>query len=144
MSTNTKRSHDSTPTKGGRGSPKKAKTPPEKSEQNMSLTTGGVYEIRVCRLTTGENLYKIVNENDNNDAYLRNLSDTVKDESGELKKVYKLHGELVRRVSRYDDDIMKNSKNRYYRNYFLQYSKEKKDNEKFHLDTALAIKKVRF
>ena len=54
-----------TPTKDKGGTPttpKKAKTPPEKGEQQMTLATGATYEVRLVRCVTGANLYKVTNE----------------------------------------------------------------------------------
>ena len=123
--------------------PKKAKTPPEKTESNMNLATGATYEIRVVRCVTGANMYKVVNENDTNDAYVRNIgAEALKDPAHELSKLYKLRGELTRRRSHLEDEPLKNSKNRYDRHYFLQWAPDDQEKEIFQYNTALAIKTV--
>ena len=123
-------------------SPKKARTPPEKLERDMNLATGATYEIRVARLSTGENIYKIINENDTNDAFDRKLEDGIKENTLKLSSHLKLRGSVARRQSLYDDETLKNTKNRYNRHYFLQYCASDGDSTLFQMNTALTIKKV--
>jgi len=66
-------------------------------------------------------MYKVINENDTNDAYVHNISaEALKDPARELYKMYKLRGELTWRQSLLEDEPLKNSKKRYNHHYFLQ------------------------
>jgi hypothetical protein len=132
-----------TPTKRY-GSPKKAKTPPGKKDKDMNLATGATYEIQLVRCITGTNMYKVINENDTNDAYVRNISaEALKDPAHELYKMYKLRGELTQHQSLLEDEPLKNSQNRYNRHYFLQWAPGDQESEDFQYNTAVAIKRVR-
>ena len=131
-----------TPAKSA-ASPKKVKSPPQKKESDMNLATGQQFEIRMVRCITGENLYKVVNDSDTTDAFVRRIAtDALKDATHELPAIYKIKGDLHRRQGLDMDEPLKNAKNRWTRNYFVQYSAEDGESTIFQKNTAKAIKKV--
>ena len=78
----------------------------------MNLMTGATYKILIVGVSTGENIYKVINENNTNDAFVCKLEDGIKENTIKLTLVYiMLHGSLSRCQSLYDDKMLKNTKN---------------------------------
>jgi hypothetical protein len=129
----------STPPRGI-GSPKKAKTPPVKAKNQQIFANGQTFEIRYMICQNGWICYWVCDANDANDAYLRFIAkDYLKDPQHELTDKYNVKGEGGRRVSVTQDDLLKNTKNRWARHVLMAHQPDASDI--FMTNCAKAIKK---
>ena len=103
-----------------KGSPTKAKSPPKKSKEKQTLVFGQPYFIKYYRVFGGH-LWVIANAEDKNDAFLKNLTDEVRNNPRcNLRVEFDVKGDLMRRVSLAIDEAMKNKGKGYERKLIYQ------------------------
>ena len=131
----------SSPGPSGKGnSPKKPKTPPKKSKDEMVITQGEPVLIQYYR-ASGCKLWTIVQRGDRSDAFMKNLVDHIRSApESTLRDKYDVKSDLTRRVSLERDEPMKNYRKAFERKVFLQVSEV--DTHEHDVETAKEFKKV--
>ena len=119
----TKRAADADSPSGSpvKGSPKKAKSPPKKAKEEQILTFGQPCIIQYFRCSDCVKAWQVVNNDDKSDAFIKNIVDIVRgDPSCDLRKIHGFRGDVSRRVSLSNDEVMKNHRKSYERKFLLQ------------------------
>ena len=119
-------------------SPKKPRTPPKKDKASQVLTFGIPCYIRYHRVCDHGKLWKVVQAEDKSDCFMKNVTDTIRNEpDDELRKDFDFRGDVTRRVSLSSDEPMKNHRKSYERKFLYQVDEE--DTKEKDLRTAKAI-----
>lgn len=141
MSKRAAASNPSSPDPKGKGSPKKAKTPPKKKKEDMIITQGEPVLIHYYR-ASGCKLWTMVQRGDRSDAFMKNLVDHIRSApQSNLRDKYDIKSDLMRRVSLERDEPMKNFRKQFERKVFVQVSDV--DTKQHDIETAKEFQKVR-
>ena len=127
----TKRAVDTDSPSGSpiKGSPKKAKSPPKKAKEEQVLTFGQPCKIQYHRVEEFK-LWHVINVDDKSDAFVKNIIDLMRnDQNCALRRVHNFRGDVSRRVSLTNDEVMKNHRKSYERKFMLQICEEESPEE---------------